>query len=111
MADRVHPTAFGQIAIAERALAVLGATVCASGGAGVADQVRDDVAGRLRGDLTYAYRAPRSGRGDRCGACARGSRGVRWTPRAVKRTSSIDFVLELIGDELRRATPPPRAPA
>ena len=31
MADHVHPTAFGQIAIAERALAVLGATAWAVG--------------------------------------------------------------------------------
>jgi lysophospholipase L1-like esterase len=57
MVDRVHPTAFGQIAIAERALAAL-----------AADGVRATVApaslirfettfrGRLRGDLTYAYR-------------------------------------------------------
>ncbi|MGH2858010.1 MAG: GDSL-type esterase/lipase family protein [Solirubrobacteraceae bacterium] len=57
MADRVHPTAFGQIAIAERALAVL-----------AADGLRARVApasliswqtsrwGRLRGDATYLYR-------------------------------------------------------
>ncbi len=57
MADRVHPTAFGQIAIAERALAVL-----------EADGLRAPVApssliryettrvGRLRGDMTYVYR-------------------------------------------------------
>jgi lysophospholipase L1-like esterase len=58
MADRVHPTAFGQIAIAERALAVLaadGARVYAA----PASLIRFDVTrrGRLRGDLTYAYRA------------------------------------------------------
>ncbi len=58
MADRVHPTAFGQIAIAERALAVL-----AADGAPVrtapASLIRFETtrAGRLRGDLTYAYRA------------------------------------------------------
>jgi lysophospholipase L1-like esterase len=57
MADHVHPTAFGQIAIAERALAVL-----------ERDGVRPRVAprslivfettrsGRLKGDLTYLYR-------------------------------------------------------
>jgi lysophospholipase L1-like esterase len=57
MADHVHPTAFGQIAIAERALALL-----------AADGVEVKVAPsdlivyettpvrRLRGDLTYAYR-------------------------------------------------------
>jgi lysophospholipase L1-like esterase len=57
MADRVHPTAFGQIAIAERALAVL-----ASDGlpAAVAPSslIRYETTrvGRLRGDLTYVYR-------------------------------------------------------
>lgn len=60
MADRIHPTAFGQIAIAERALAVLGA-------AGM--QVRQAPAalisyqttwsGRLRGELRYAARVAR----------------------------------------------------
>jgi lysophospholipase L1-like esterase len=58
MADHVHPTAFGQIAIAEAALDVLGA-------AGVDVRVRpwSMIAyqttrwGRLHGDLVYAYRA------------------------------------------------------
>jgi hypothetical protein len=54
----VHPTAFGQIAIAERALAVLaadGALVHAA----PASLIRFDTTrlGRLRGDLTYTYRA------------------------------------------------------
>jgi lysophospholipase L1-like esterase len=57
MADHVHPTAFGQIAIAERALDVLAAD-------GMAVRVRPSAliayettrVGRLRGDLTYAYR-------------------------------------------------------
>jgi lysophospholipase L1-like esterase len=57
MADHVHPTAFGQIAIAERALDVLAA-------AGHHLRVRPSEliayettrGGRLRGDLTYAYR-------------------------------------------------------
>jgi lysophospholipase L1-like esterase len=57
MADHVHPTAFGQIAIAERALDVLAA-------AGLEVRVRPSSLihyettrfGRLRGDLTYAYR-------------------------------------------------------
>ena len=57
MADHVHPTAFGQIAIAERALDVLAA-------AGHPPRVRPSTliayettrSGRLRGDLTYAYR-------------------------------------------------------
>lgn len=57
MTDHVHPTAFGQVAIAERALHVLAAD-------GMAARVRpsDLIAyettrlGRLRGDLTYVYR-------------------------------------------------------
>lgn len=57
MADHVHPTAFGQIAIAERAVDVVGA-------AGLPVRVRPSAligyettwAGRLRSDLTYAYR-------------------------------------------------------
>jgi lysophospholipase L1-like esterase len=57
MPDHVHPTAFGQIAIAERALDLLAAD-------GMAVRVRPSAlihyettrVGRLRGDLTYAYR-------------------------------------------------------
>jgi len=58
MADHVHPTAFGQVAIAERALGVLAAD-------GMPVRVRPSTlispsdstrAGRLRGNLTYAYR-------------------------------------------------------
>jgi lysophospholipase L1-like esterase len=57
MADHVHPTAFGQIAIAERALDVLAAD-------GLVPRVRPSTlihyeptrVARLRGDLTYAYR-------------------------------------------------------
>jgi lysophospholipase L1-like esterase len=57
MVDRVHPTAFGQIAIAERVLAVL-----AADGFAVAVAPSSLIAwhetrqGRLRGDLTYVYR-------------------------------------------------------
>jgi lysophospholipase L1-like esterase len=57
MADHVHPTAFGQIAIAERTLDALSAS-----GAEVLVRPRDLVfyeetlSGRLRGDATYAYR-------------------------------------------------------
>jgi hypothetical protein len=57
MVDRVHPTAFGQVAIARRALAVLAADGM---------NVRVDPAhlicpshsrtGALRGDATYVYR-------------------------------------------------------
>ncbi len=57
MADRVHPTALGQIAIAERALSVLA-------GVGVQPRMRPSSlvpfettrSGRLRSDATYAYR-------------------------------------------------------
>lgn len=57
MADHVHPTAFGQIAIAERALDVL-----ARDGLRVAVRPASLIEfettwwGRLRGDATYAYR-------------------------------------------------------
>jgi lysophospholipase L1-like esterase len=57
MADHVHPTAFGQVAIAERALDVL-----AADGMSVPTRpstlIRYETSrvGRLRGDLTYAYR-------------------------------------------------------
>jgi lysophospholipase L1-like esterase len=58
MADRVHPTALGQIAIAERALAVLQRD-------GLSARVRPSSLvqfqttrlGRLRNDATYAYRS------------------------------------------------------
>ncbi len=57
MTDHVHPTAFGQIAIAERALGVLAAD-------GLPTRVRPHTLvryetsrrGRLRGDATYVYR-------------------------------------------------------
>jgi len=57
MVDHVHPTAFGQVAMAERALRVLEAD-----GASVrvwpSSLIRWDESGwrRLRGDATYAYR-------------------------------------------------------
>jgi lysophospholipase L1-like esterase len=57
MADHVHPTAFGQIAIAERAVAVL-----ERNGLSPRVQPRSLIRwettwhGRLRGDVTYAYR-------------------------------------------------------
>jgi lysophospholipase L1-like esterase len=61
MADHVHPTAFGQIAIAERALEVLAAD-------GMRVRVRPSMLiryettrwQRLRGDWTYAYRAAKT---------------------------------------------------
>jgi hypothetical protein len=57
MADHVHPTALGQVAIAERALAVLtadGLDVRVRPAELIAyERARWD---RLRGDLTYCYR-------------------------------------------------------
>ena len=58
MADHVHPTALGQVAIAERALAVLaadGMAVRARPAAMVAPS-RGTRVQRARGDLTFAYR-------------------------------------------------------
>ena len=57
MVDHVHPTAFGQIAIAERVLDVLerdGMTVKVRPSALIYYETTRN--GRLRGDLTYAYR-------------------------------------------------------
>ena len=57
MADRVHPTAFGQIAIAERALAVLAADgLPAAVAPSALISYRMTRIGRLRGDMTYVYR-------------------------------------------------------
>jgi lysophospholipase L1-like esterase len=58
MADRVHPTAFGQIAIAERALAVLAADGLPAAVA-PASLISYETTrrGRLRGDLSYLYRS------------------------------------------------------
>ena len=58
MADHVHPTAFGQVAIAERALdalAAAGMTVRARP-AGLISPSDPGALRRLQGDLTYAYR-------------------------------------------------------
>jgi lysophospholipase L1-like esterase len=82
MADHVHPTAFGQIAIAERALALLERH-------GLAVKVRPSQLigyettrrGRLRGDLTYAYRhAKTSARA----AAIRSAVRAGWAPRAAR---------------------------
>lgn len=68
MADRVHPTAFGQIAIAERALDVLaadGMTVRVSPSSLISYETNWH--GRLRGDATYVYRSLKErGRAYRC---------------------------------------------
>ena len=57
MADHVHPTAFGQIEIAERALAVLEADGLPARSR-PSEMIRYETTrwGRLRGDATYAYR-------------------------------------------------------
>jgi lysophospholipase L1-like esterase len=76
MADRVHPTAFGQIAIAERALAVLAADGLPAAAAPASlISYRTTHVGRLRGDLTYVYRGLKlRARGALWGA--RGGRGL-----------------------------------
>jgi lysophospholipase L1-like esterase len=55
MADRVHPTAFGQIAIAERALEVLGDTPAVRPSTLIDYETTRWK--RLRSDATYAYRS------------------------------------------------------
>ena len=62
MPDHVHPTAFGQIAIAERALAVLGEAPDPLPTRVPPRQMiffETDWLGRLRGDLSYTYRHAR----------------------------------------------------
>jgi lysophospholipase L1-like esterase len=57
MSDHVHPTAFGQVAIAERALDVLAADgMTAHRRPSTLIRYETTRTGRLRGDLTYAYR-------------------------------------------------------
>jgi lysophospholipase L1-like esterase len=58
MADHVHPTAFGQVALAERALAVLAADgmQVRVRPASLVTPVESTPARRLRGDVAYAYR-------------------------------------------------------
>jgi len=75
MADAVHPTAFGQIAIAERALAVLaadGMTVRVHPTTLISYQATRWK--RLRGDATYAYR--------RAKQALRGVAAAAWRGRA-----------------------------
>jgi len=92
MTDHVHPTAFGQIAIAERALGVLAA-------AGMEVRVRPSTLidyettrfKRLRGDLTYAYRhakvSARAALVRRAVSAAAGSSGRRGRAAARRRGS------------------------
>jgi lysophospholipase L1-like esterase len=63
MADQVHPTAFGQIAIAERALAVLSADAAFSVAVRPSSLISYETTWwkRLRGDATYAYRRMKVG--------------------------------------------------
>ena len=58
MADRVHPTSFGQVAIAERALAALAADGLPTRVA-AASLIEYEISrrGRLRDDVTYLYRS------------------------------------------------------
>jgi lysophospholipase L1-like esterase len=82
MADRVHPTALGQIAIAERALTVLardGARVAVRPSQLVA--YRTSAAGRLRGEIRYAYRSLKA-YADGSFALARAALRERWRPQA-----------------------------
>lgn len=81
MADRVHPTAFGQVWIAERALAVLaadGMQVRARPSALIAPATRTRWR-TLQGDWTYVYRALKAsgagGRARRAAAAAAGRSG------------------------------------
>lgn len=61
MADRVHPSAFGQIAIAERALGVLASDGLPTRLAPASlISFQTTRAGRLRGDWTYAYRSAKA---------------------------------------------------
>jgi lysophospholipase L1-like esterase len=95
MADHVHPTAFGQIAIAERALDVL-----ARDGMHVAARPKSMIVfettrrGRLRGDLTYAWRRLK----------------VELNGHAFKLRASISDPMAG-ADQIRRDPLAPRAPA
>jgi lysophospholipase L1-like esterase len=102
MADRVHPTAFGQVAIAERALDVLA-------GAGLTVRVRPSTliapAERtrwrvLRGDATYAYRAFKQ--------VAAGA--LRAGPAAWVRSGSTPSPAAGTPASRSRSTPPPASP-
>ncbi|MBE2317563.1 hypothetical protein DVA67_016390 [Solirubrobacter sp. CPCC 204708] len=78
MADRVHPTAFGQVAIAERALAVLaadGMAVRVRPSALIAPSERTRLR-TLQGDWSYVYRTLK-GLARASGAAGRVRRAVR----------------------------------
>ena len=92
MADHVHPTAFGQIAIAERALDVLerdGLTARTRPTELIAP-VESTRWRRLRGDATYLYRhakvsAERGGEPAQAAARASAASSVTWRRRANSR--------------------------
>ncbi|HET6548294.1 MAG TPA: GDSL-type esterase/lipase family protein [Solirubrobacter sp.] len=91
MTDHVHPTAFGQVAIAERALAVLardGADVRVRPSALIRPAERTPLRA-LKGDWTYAYRRLKvAGREVRSAAAARrAARAASGSP-ASSRTSA-----------------------
>ena len=107
MADHVHPTAFGQIAIAERALAVLERD-------GLAPMVRPSDArlamrptrwNRLRGDATYAFRSAKVN----AGRALVGSRVAARLPLLDDRRPSVD--LPQPPPERRRQRPRRELPA
>jgi lysophospholipase L1-like esterase len=76
MADRVHPTAFGQVAIAERALATLAQDgLVAKVAPASLISFETTRRGRLRGDWTYVYRSAKNWA--RAGAQIIGSRAGR----------------------------------
>lgn len=78
MADHVHPTALGQVAIAERALARLeqdGLAPAILPSALISYQTTRF--GRVRGDLTYAYRSVKYERGRITGPAVRWLRSLR----------------------------------
>ena len=97
MADHVHPTAFGQIAIAERALEVVA-------GDGMEVRVRPSSLvyyettrwGRVRGDATYASRRDQS------------AAAVGPVARLSLRLMSAGYGGLSIGSPQPAAAPPPR---
>jgi lysophospholipase L1-like esterase len=86
MVDAVHPTAFGQVELAERALAVLAAD-------GMTVRVRPSSLidyettrrRRLRGDATYAYRQAKQAARIAAAAASRRFDGVRGLGRELRR--------------------------
>jgi hypothetical protein len=105
MADRVHPTAFGQIAIAERALAVLERDGLPAR-VPPASLIRFSTtrAGRLRSDWTYTYRTAKAW----ARFAALKLRAQARKPAGIKPIKSIDIIdkVKLPGTPPRRSPPP-----